>query len=378
MDKEAYARMLSMRRRAVIRIQALYRGHLGRKLAKRKKLEKQRREAAEREGAIGMQCLWRRRFAQRKAECLRSLRIIGDAHKMVLQRAVYGWVEPGAMRCFWYKTKAELDLLYKDYRILVQRTGRRPPLYVVEQNINEVARRVMVLLNMYATRIQARWRGLVGREFLAVFKRQIVRVREIRHAAAYSLQRQFRGWFARKVAKARHIIRWKRSTKSQYLDVKQARLQMRRQQARDEQLKVNYVKEKAEEITTQVTGKCLFAKGAFKKSAYSSDRLDNLMASYLTDRDEQMKNAKKKVWKDDQRARYMREKQSVHPAMKVYYKDDMAKRQAKFIERVTKKLSPFRTAGQFIVEQRALMEQKKAVGKYVYPDAVVAETERRR
>jgi hypothetical protein len=115
------------------------------------------------------------------------------------------------MQCYWYKTKAELDLLYKDYRILVQRTvgtGNRPPLYVVEQNINEVARRVMALLNMYATRIQARWRGLVGREFLmGVYKRQIVRVREIRHAAAYSLQRTFRGWFARKVAKARHITK---------------------------------------------------------------------------------------------------------------------------------------------------------------------------
>jgi hypothetical protein len=50
------------------------------------------------------------------------------------------------------------------------------------------------------------------------------------------------------------------------------------------------------------------------------------MASYLTDRDDQMKTAKKKLWEEDQHARYMREKQSIHPTMKVYYKDDMAKR----------------------------------------------------
>jgi hypothetical protein len=57
------------------------------------------------------------------------------------------------------------------------------------------------------------------------------------------------------------------------LDVKQARLQMWRQQAKDEQLTVNYVKEKAEETATKVTGKCRFSKGAYKKSAYSSGRL---------------------------------------------------------------------------------------------------------
>jgi hypothetical protein len=77
MDKEAFKKKMLVKKRSVVKIQKVYRGYLGRLYAKRVKDEKEKREAAEREGAIVMQSLWRRRYAQRKAECLRSLRLIG-------------------------------------------------------------------------------------------------------------------------------------------------------------------------------------------------------------------------------------------------------------------------------------------------------------
>lgn len=76
MDKEAFKLQMLAKRKASVKIQKVYRGYLGRIYARRVKLEKEKREAAERLGAIVMQCLWRRRYAQRKVECLRSLRTI--------------------------------------------------------------------------------------------------------------------------------------------------------------------------------------------------------------------------------------------------------------------------------------------------------------
>lgn len=55
---------------------------------------------------------------------------------------------------FWYTTPDEIQLLYRDYRLLVKRSGNFPPLNVVEANILEVHRRIHLLRHEAATRIQ--------------------------------------------------------------------------------------------------------------------------------------------------------------------------------------------------------------------------------
>ena len=58
-------------------------------------------------------------------------------------------------RIFWYKNPSELEILFHDYRLFVSRTGNRPPLYKVEQNIIAITERILQRENVMVSRIQA-------------------------------------------------------------------------------------------------------------------------------------------------------------------------------------------------------------------------------
>ena len=168
LDVEAFKRQMAAEKKAARTIQRYYRGYLGRRFAERKRQERFKQNELERLSATLIQSWYRRHFAKRQVAVVRKLRVIDRVHPMVLTRAVNGWYEreghpDGFMKCFWWKTEAELRLLKKNWVVLVRRKGNRPPLYVVENNIHEVHRRVLKLLDMFATRIQKRWRGIMGR-----------------------------------------------------------------------------------------------------------------------------------------------------------------------------------------------------------------------
>ncbi len=61
----------------------------------------------------------------------------------------------------------ELDLLFRDHRLFVERTGNNPPLRVVEANIQELARRVMRLHSKAVLRIQTCFRACLARVLVA-------------------------------------------------------------------------------------------------------------------------------------------------------------------------------------------------------------------
>ncbi|CAN0533562.1 unnamed protein product, partial [Ectocarpus sp. 12 AP-2014] len=86
------------------------------------------------------------------------LRVVKKAHRLLIKHALDHY--PHRKRVFWYKNEAEERQLYADYRMLVLRTGFRPPRIVVEQNIREIATRVLEREAELVRRIQARWRGL--------------------------------------------------------------------------------------------------------------------------------------------------------------------------------------------------------------------------
>ena len=63
----------------------------------------------------------------------------------------------------------------------------------------EIARRIRVKEAYYCKLVQKRFRGMQARRFLRIFLRELVRLRDIRSAAAYRVQRLYRGHVARKV-----------------------------------------------------------------------------------------------------------------------------------------------------------------------------------
>jgi hypothetical protein len=165
--------------------------------------------------------LVRGRLGRRRQLTFTALEIVKGAHAKLLKEAVRGDKKIHKRRCFWYR-RDQVAVLFKDYLIVAERTGFDPPRTrtlievppttpiakkkmltacvahkqtnkqtnkrtnepVVELNILEIARRIRVREAYLATCIQSRFRGMQARRFLLIFHREVVRVREIRFAAA--------------------------------------------------------------------------------------------------------------------------------------------------------------------------------------------------
>ena len=83
-----------------------------------------------------IQAMLRGRLGRRVYETEKWLRVVKKANRLLIKHALNHY--PHRKRVFWYKNEAEEEQLYADYRMLVQRTGYRPPRIVVEQNIREI------------------------------------------------------------------------------------------------------------------------------------------------------------------------------------------------------------------------------------------------
>lgn len=78
----------------------------------------------------------RGRLGRRVFETEKWLVVVKKSSRLLIQHALNHY--PHRKRVFWYKNEAEEEQLYADYRLLIQRTGFRPPRTVVEQNIREI------------------------------------------------------------------------------------------------------------------------------------------------------------------------------------------------------------------------------------------------
>ncbi len=163
--------------------------------------------------ASRVQAVVRGRLERRAAEVERSLAVIRDAHPILMAEALRPWK---GVSVFWYKRPEELRLLYRDYRLLVQRTGNEPPLYRVEKNINTVAARVSLLMAQRAVRIQKRVRGMIGRKFIRQYRVERAFQTCRAQASALLLQRAVRSWTARRVRRVLHLRRLSERLGRQY------------------------------------------------------------------------------------------------------------------------------------------------------------------
>lgn len=83
-----------------------------------------------------IQAMIRGRLGRRVFETEKWLQVVKKANRLLIRHALNHF--PGRKRVFWYQNQAEENQLYADYRMLVQRTGYRPPRKVVEENIREI------------------------------------------------------------------------------------------------------------------------------------------------------------------------------------------------------------------------------------------------
>lgn len=86
--------------------------------------------------AQAIQTMLRGRLGRRVFETERWLKIVKNANRLLIAHALNDY--PHRVRVFWYKNEAEEEQLYSDYRMLIVRTGYRPPRMVVEKNIREI------------------------------------------------------------------------------------------------------------------------------------------------------------------------------------------------------------------------------------------------
>eukprot|EP00936_MAST-01D_sp_MAST-1D-sp1_P000714 g714.t1 len=366
LDVEAFKRQMAAEKRAARTIQRYYRGYLGRRFAERKRQERFKQNELERLSATLIQSWYRRHFAKRVVAVVRKLRVIDRVHPMVLTRAVNGWYEreghpDGFMKCFWWKTDAELRLLKKNWVVLVRRKGNRPPLYVVENNIHEVHRRVLKLLDMFATRIQKRWRGIMGRQFLAIFARERVRLREIKAASVYRIQRAYRGWKARDRVAEFRLARWKRKQGKRYKEARRGERGAAAQKVSDERLLAYYTHEKQEERTARMTGKVLYKRRAYKDSAYADRKLEHIMSDFVAQRARQAHEGDKALWQEDQRAGAVRAHTEKNFFLKKYFDDEVKTRRKQVAARAAREISPFQQSRFFTKERNFLLERGKKI-----------------
>ena len=185
----------------------VYRFYLRRQLARAARTRQKCRYYLYHRCASIVESAARGRLGRRRARTFENLRYIKHRHPISLKKALAQKFEVDKRtgeskrlkKVFWYHTKVQLDCLYRDYFILCQRTGFVPPRIIVEQNIEEIARRIRVREEYLITLIQALYRGIILRKCLEIYKYEIIRIREIRANSCFRIGTIWRGYVARRL-----------------------------------------------------------------------------------------------------------------------------------------------------------------------------------
>ena len=421
--------------------------------------------------AAAIQSMVRGRLGRRRYVVEKSLVVVKSAHVMLVDRALHG--KDYTKRVFWYKTATELAILYKDYYQLVERTGYNPPICTVEENINEIARRILEREAELVTRVQVsgggggggggmgtegtvvrfpslpeppfccpflillrrprpplslsspfaftarrtaakltrcaslfaaecgifavalqkqecwsiasfyfsltlsashflppylfplppspffslkcRWRGIVVRRYLNVYRLEVARAREILGGCAYILQRVYRGCLGRKRAHAARAGSINARLLDQYQTERFEKAEKLEKDRQNFKMKVHYTKERQEEKTARFTGLSNpklhggLKMKAFAESSYGSDSVQVLMDDFMEDvtarkeRDDGLE-AEKRL-----RGEYVRKEQEKDPGLRKYFDEEMRQRREGIIEKLTSS-RPILSVGKMIME----------------------------
>ena len=339
-NAEELARRKRVQRKMSIKLQRCYRYYLARRYGRAQRHAIIIRNMLEARCCKAIQAMARGRMARRRAVVEVALVVIKKANNLLLERALNPKLYQ--KRVFWYKTKTELSMIYGDYYVLVERTGHTPPVCVVEENIKEIARRIIEREGQLATRVQARWRAICVRRYITVFRLEVCRAREIVCASVFRIQRVFRGWKGRKKKHFTVVQKLKARLLDEYQTERFKKGEKVAIKGASEKLRAYYTKERQEERSARMTGlvnpKLSDGKKmkAFHESSYGYDSVQQLMDDFMEDvtarkeRDDALEAEKR------QRAEWVMIEQNKGLGQKHYFEDEMVARREGIVKRLTK------------------------------------------
>jgi hypothetical protein len=289
-------------------------------------------------GATIIQTQYRGRLGRREGVAEASLAWIKNAHQKLLKLSLVNRF--GLRKVFWFKSKSELKLLFLDYKLLCERLGNEPPVWSLEWNVGEIARRIYKLQCAYATRIQKIFRGLLGRNFIRLYRRERARLWRIQAAGTFIIQRTYRGWWSR-MEYRRHR---EKVAKNKYMDLYMADQNLKKANARKSEqrrkLMQRYKKQRKEEVAAKYTGKSPFGAEnghkmkAFSLTEYGDNKVDVLTNQWTRQQKQEKFDQQKHVSDKFARIEYVRNKGKQFQPFETYFKPETQKRREEFMARI--------------------------------------------
>ena len=348
-NKRALARKRARELAASILLQRRMRGVFARQEFARRCAAKHLFKRLLNRGATIIQSQYRGRLGRREGVAEASLAWIKNAHTKLLKMALVNRF--GFRKVFWFKAKSELKLLFLDYKLLCERLGNEPPVHALEWNVGEIARRIYKLQCAFATRIQKIFRGLLGRNFIRLYRRERARLWRIQAAGTFLIQKLYRGWVYRMRFRSLRERRAKSIMMEMYMaERNQKKLDARKREQR-RVLMQRYKKQRKEEISARFTGKSPFgaANGrkmkAFALTEYGDRKVDHLTEKWTRQQKNEMNDQKELVKDKFARITYIREKKKAFGSYDCYFKPETNQRREEFLARINKLKNRFSVIG---------------------------------
>lgn len=270
--------MRKKRRRGAAVFQRVFRGFLGRRIARQKRKELAEWLAKINKAATNMQRAARGRQARKIARVEKALLRIKNTVQFVIMDAVRMRSLDGKRRhVFWYKRHAEKKLVFHNYRLFVDRTGNMPPLHVVEANFLELEERIHSIESKAANVIQKVFRGTMSRMFVQELMMEKARIFSVQHTNAIICQRWWREMSAFRLTEQMRYAQ----VPPQIMKVYRLERFKQREKLEDKHMylkvKANYKHEIKQARGAFFTGKVAYGSYggrnlyAFSQSAYKSD-----------------------------------------------------------------------------------------------------------
>jgi hypothetical protein len=177
-----------------------------------------------------------------------------------------------------------VQLLYENYVNLASRTGFQPPRMLVEKNITELARRIRDRENELVRLVQKRWRGVMTRRIVKLFRLESVQLREWQVANVMALQRLYRGFHIRLRLPDLKDGWLRAELLRKYKEERRENTWLKDREWTRQKTKQLYQKERRDEATARQTGRIDEMKyyggrkmQAFSESCYADDQLQGAM-----------------------------------------------------------------------------------------------------
>lgn len=241
----------------------------------------------------------RRRLAYRRIVAERNLYEIRRCNPVLLAYALKPY-KKNTFRTFWFARDLEIKMLHFDYLELGARLGWAQTRKQLEENLAEIARRIIERKEELLALIQRAWRGVMARRIVKLYRTEVIRLGQFIVSRSSIIQRAFRGHFVRlRVIPVLRRDKQREERMDAYL--KEADKERSEHHKADmiAKTKSAYIKDCAEERTARFTGRIDLPSQhdsrkmrAWKQSVYQDDRLTNNVSALLNHELAEIRDAK--------------------------------------------------------------------------------------